>query len=247
MGAVDLLAYFRTAGFTLDLADHLLLVKSASMLTDELRTALSTSKPEVLALLAVEHEANAEAFCERAIVEFGGRLPRAAAKAAARQCVDCEFFGRRRTCREPVAAGLLTQTQGFSIVWPPEGHDVACLAFFGKVPKAAADRTCRLTNDKADRCHVSCWDDGEMAAFTTGTTHFVLLGRADADDLAERLTPRDCPHDDRRLCLECAALADNGRCLVAARGRLPGAARRLEPVLTILHRCPGFTLAPGLT
>jgi hypothetical protein len=74
------------------------------------------------------------------------------------------------------------------------------------------------------------------------------MGRAaDADHLAERLTLRDRQHDDRRLCLECAALADNRRCLVAARGRLAGADRRLEPVPTILQRCPGFTLAPGLT
>jgi hypothetical protein len=70
---------------------------------------------------------------------------------------------------------------------------------------------------------------------------------ADADHLAERLTLRDRQHDDRRLCLECAALADNRRCLVAARGRLAGADRRFEPVPTIPQRCPGFTLAPGLT
>lgn len=77
---------------------------------------------------------------------------------------------------------------------------------------------------------------------------FARMGRiADADHLAERLTLRDRQHDDRRLCLECAALADNRRCLVAARGRLAGANRRLEPVPTILQRCPGFTLAPGLT
>ena len=68
-----------------------------------------------------------------------------------------------------------------------------------------------------------------------------------AEHLAERLTLRDRQHDDRRLCLECAALADNRRCLVAARGLLAGADRRLEPVPTILQRCDGFALAPGLT
>ena len=74
------------------------------------------------------------------------------------------------------------------------------------------------------------------------------MGRvADAEHLAERLTLRDRQHDDRRLCLECAALADNRRCLVAARGPLAGADRRLEPVPTILQRCEGFALAPGLT
>lgn len=52
------------------------------------------------------------------------------------------------------------------------------------------------------------------------------MGRADADNLAERLTLRDRQHDNRRLCLECTALVDNRRCMVAARGRLPGADRR---------------------
>jgi hypothetical protein len=217
------------------------------MLTDELRTALRASKPEVLALLAAEHKANAEAVCEQiAIMEFDGGLPRTDAEAAARQCVECEFFGRRRNCLEPVAAGLLTQTQGFGIVWPPEGHGAACPAFFGKMPTAAADRPHRLTSDEADRCHAPCWDDAEIAAFTTRTTRFVLLGRADADDLAERLTLRDRQHDDRRMCLECRALADHGHCLEAAYGRLPGSSRRLEPVPTILQRCEGFALAPGL-
>jgi hypothetical protein len=55
MGAADLLAYVRRAGFTRGLADDKLLVKPASRLTDELRTARWASKPEVLALLAVEH------------------------------------------------------------------------------------------------------------------------------------------------------------------------------------------------
>jgi len=80
MGAADLLAYVHAAGFTLDLADDKLLVTPASMLTDELRIALRNSKPEVLALLAAEYEATAEAFCERTIVEFDGGLPRADAE-----------------------------------------------------------------------------------------------------------------------------------------------------------------------
>lgn len=105
-----------------------------------------------------------------------------------------------------------------------------------------------LTPEQGDDCHTGGWDDAEIDAFTARQARFTRMGRlADAEHLAERLTLRDRQHDDRRLCLECAALADNRRCLVAARGRLPGAARWLEPVLTILHRCPGFTLAPGLT
>jgi hypothetical protein len=105
-----------------------------------------------------------------------------------------------------------------------------------------------LTPEQGDECHAGGWDDAEIDAFLAREARFTRMGRAaDAEHLAERLTLRDREHDDRRLCLECAALADNGRCLVAARGRLPGASRRLEPVPTILQRCEGFNRAPGLT
>lgn len=104
-----------------------------------------------------------------------------------------------------------------------------------------------MTPEQGDDCHAGGWDDAEIDAFTARQARFTRMGRADAEHLAERLTLRDRQHDDRRLCLECTALAENRRCLVAARGRLAGADRRLEPVPTILQRCPGFTLAPGLT
>lgn len=105
-----------------------------------------------------------------------------------------------------------------------------------------------MTPEQGDECHAGGWDDAEIDAYLAREARFTRLGRAaDAEHLAERLTLRDRQHDDRRLCLECAALADNRRCLVAARGRLAGADRRLEPVPTILQRCTGFTLAPGLT
>lgn len=171
-----------------------------------------------------------------------GWLPGASIKT----CGDCLHLLRRGTCGEPVAAGLLTAKEGFGIVWPPEGHGAACLAYTGKAPRAAADRPHRLTNEEADRCHAPCWDDGEIAAFTTRAERFALLGRTDADDLAERLTLRDRDGDDRRLCLECTWLGDTGRCLAAATGRLPGADRRLEPVQTILQCCGAFGLRKGL-
>ena len=161
-------------------------------------------------------------------------------------CAGCLHLLRRGTCGEPVAAGLLTAKEGFGIVWPPEGHGAACPAFIGKMPTAAAHRPHRLTSDEADRCHAPCWDDAEIAAFTARTERFALLGRADADDLAERLTLRDRDGDDRRLCLECTWLGDTGRCLAAATGRIPGADRRLEPVQTVLQRCGAFGLRKGL-
>ncbi len=100
-----------------------------------------------------------------------------------------------------------------------------------------------MTPEQGDDCHAGGWDDAEIDAFTARQARFKRMGRAEADHLAERLTLRDRQHDDRRLCLECAALADNRRCLVAARGRMAGVDRRLEPVPTILQRCPGFETA----
>ena len=111
---------------------------------------------------------------------------------------------------------------------------------------AAANRPHRLTKDEADRCHAPCWNDAEIAAFTTRAARFAQMGRADADDLAERLTLRDRDDDDRRLCLECTWLGDAGRCLAAASGGLPGADRRLEPVQTTFQRCVAFGLRKGL-
>ena len=161
-------------------------------------------------------------------------------------CVGCLHLLRRGTCGEPVAAGLLMVEEGFGIVWPHEGHGAACSAFKGRTPAAASDRPQRLTNGQADRCRAPSRNDAELAAAAARTERFTLLGRADADDLADRLTLRDRDGDDRRLCLECTWLGDTGRCLAAATGRIPGADRRLEPVQTILQRCGAFGLRKGL-
>ena len=104
-----------------------------------------------------------------------------------------------------------------------------------------------MTPEQGDDCHAGGWNDAEIEVFMVREARFMRLGRVtDAKHLAERLTLRDREQDDRRLCLECAALADNRRCELAAQGRLAGADRRLEPVPTIFQRCTGFGLAPGL-
>ena len=162
-------------------------------------------------------------------------------------CADCQHLGPRDTCFEPVAAGLRTGQEGFGIVWPPEGYGATCPAFSGKMPTAAANRPHKPANDEAEGVHGPCHDDAELAAFTARAERFALLGRADADDLAERLTVRDRDGDDRRLCLECTWLGDTCRCIAAATGRIPGADRRLEPVLTTLQRYGAFGLRKGLS
>lgn len=178
-------------------------------------------------------------------------------------CADCLHLLRRGTCGEPVAAGLLPPAEGFGIVWPPEGHGAGCEFFKDKVPaKVTATMVTgkvsppqstsnpkpggSATHGGTDWPDARCWDDAKIATFTARTERFALLGRADADDLAERLTRRDRDRDDRRLCLECTWLGDAGRCLAAATGRIPGADRRLEPVQTVLQRCGAFGLRKGL-
>ena len=177
MGAADLLRHVRAAGFTLDLADGKLLVAPASMLTDELRTALRSSKTEVLALLTAEREADAEAFEERAaIMEFDGGLHRAEAEAAARQCVDCERFTRRRTCLEPVAAGLLTEEQGYGIAWPPSGHGAICPSFSSMASSRAVEQPCKLDQANGPAAHTHASAGGAIAPIQARAQRRAHLG-----------------------------------------------------------------------
>ncbi len=73
------------------------------------------------------------------------------------------------------------------------------------------------------------------------------MGLDAAEMLADKLVIRDREEDDRRSCIECSNLQSNGRCAAAQAGKIPGADRLLEPVRSILQRCPGFTLARGQT
>lgn len=133
------------------------------------------------------------------------------------------------------------------------GRDALVLALLAEAEEPATPTPRRsgnplMTPEQGDECHAGGWGDTEFDTFLRCEARFTRIGRAaDAEHLAERLTLRDRQHDDRRLCLECASLADNWRCLLAARGHLVGADRRLEPVPTILQRCEGFTLAHGVT
>lgn len=111
----------------------------------------------------LSEEAWREVFEERAaIMEFDGGLMRADAEAAARglladgevsarvarTCTGCEHFGRHRTCPAPVAAGLLTEAQGFGIAWPPEGHGAGCAAFSGWAARRPAGSPWRTSDDQ---------------------------------------------------------------------------------------------------
>ena len=138
MDALDLLRHLRDAGLVLRLtSDGGLHVAPRDALTDAHRAAIRAGRESLLVALQAEQEA----FDERAaIMQFDGGLPRAEAEVAARQCIDCEFFGRRQTCLEPALAGLLTPTEGFGIVWPPDGQAAGCAAFSGKAKGLKQDR-----------------------------------------------------------------------------------------------------------
>lgn len=104
-----------------------------------------------------------------------------------------------------------------------------------------------LTPEQGDNCNAAGRDDTETHVYRARKERFTRMGRAaDAGYLAERLTLRDRQYDDRRMCVECTALAEDGRCLAAASGSLPGASRELEPVQAILQRCESFSVALGL-
>lgn len=104
----------------------------------------------------------------------------------------------------------------------------------------------RMSDAEFRACHSGGWSSAEVESFLLREGYLHRSGRADAEELAERLVLRDRQRDDRRLCLECAELRPDGFCQAAARGELPFAAIRVQPVPAILHRCSRFALAPGL-
>ena len=248
MSARDLLHQLLNAGFALDVTDSKLLVNPASRLTGEVRAAIRACKPELLALVAAESDdENEDSEARAAIMKVDGGIPHAEVKAATKACAACRHLTRAKTCREPVRAGLLTAGEGFGVVWPMQGQGTACPALMGKRHTETADGLQRVPNDDVDGYHTPRLDDADMAAFKARTARFAMLGRTDADELAERLTQRDRDGDDRRLCLECTWLGETGKCLAATTWRIPGADRQLEPVQTILHRCGAFGLRKGLS
>lgn len=80
---------------------------------------------------ATQHaqQAEREAFEERAaIMEFDGGLSRADAEVAAKACITCEFQSRRKTCLEPVLAGLVS-TFGIRFCEQVPGAGADCMAY----------------------------------------------------------------------------------------------------------------------
>lgn len=103
MGARDLLADLADLGVSVTAHGDRLVIRPASLLSDDQRAELREAKAELLAILA------------------------------ARDCIDCEHQTRRRTCREPVRAGLVPS---FGIVFVellPVDQAAQCPAFSVRV------------------------------------------------------------------------------------------------------------------
>ena len=140
MGARELLVDLAAAGFTVTADGDGLVISPWSKLTADMRGALWARKSELLDLL-----------CKPAMTST--------------RCADCQHLLRHGTCAEPVAAGLLTKADGFSIVWPPAGYANTCASYSSKTATSAQDRPYKLTPADAATCHAGGWDDAEIARF----------------------------------------------------------------------------------
>ncbi len=129
----------------------------------------------------------------------------------------------------------------------------AILEFDAGMPRGEAETLARsllAANDfeRSERTTLVPADaiPAEVVAHEVRRSRFARLGRADADELAERLALRDREQDDRRLCLECSYLGERGVCGAARSGRLRGVDSRYEPIPDLLQRCPAFGLRKGM-
>lgn len=164
----------------------------------------------------------------------------AAALDPARACTTCQNLGPRRTCFEPIRAGLIPAGQGFGLAWPEPAHAANCEAFNAKTCEPAQGGTYSLTKAGADAAHSEPWDDAAISRSQGRVQRLMRLGliEQDAESMAERLHLRDLDGDERRSCVECAHYRP-GRC-----GNHHGAGLRAPEVgrdwAARLQRCMGF-------
>lgn len=89
---------------------------------------------------------------------------------------------------------------------------------------------------------IPAWNDAQIKRAMFRIPLFMRRGLTEplAHWWADRLAVRDYERDDRRICLECDGLQRSGHCFAASRGLMRGVTK-LEPVTTILQRCPNFS------
>lgn len=227
MGAHDVLDRLAAAGLTVRADNDRLFVRPADRLNDNILAALRAAKPELLALLAGDRT-----------------LPATSAPATDRTCAGCAHLTRRKTCAEPIAAGLADH---FSILWPEPGRATRCPAFDPKPAAPTPDRPHKLTPAEADAAHAEPWDEGACARFAARVGQLLRLGIAatDADDLAERAHLLDVQAEGRAMCVQCVNLAGHVSAGWRCRSnRAAGIAAELPAALvTTMQRCPAFSEA----
>ena len=148
MGAHELLRQLIRDGLRLARAGgEQIRATPASALTDGHRQAIRAHRTALLRLLD-----EAPIPPTTAIVQVQG---------AARCCSECANFTRRKTCTEPVAAGLLTAAQGFGILWPDVGHAAQCAAFKAKLSTETKNPRFDPANESGESGNAIRLDDDE--------------------------------------------------------------------------------------
>lgn len=121
---------------------------------------------------------------------------------------------------------------------------------WASVPRLAepASRPYKLTQAQGEAAHAEPWKDAACARFVARVGLFMRRGinATDADDLAERAHLRDVQADDRRLCLECAALSGRAGAWRCGNHRRAQVGRDLPAAMVMqMSRCPGFVEVPA--
>lgn len=86
------------------------------------------------------------------------------------------------------------------------------------------------------------WTDAEIIRFVKRVGLFVRRGCAAdrAERIADRLARRDQERDERRLCIECAHLQQDGGCFAGKTFSPDPLAPVRWPVKFVFQRCRGF-------
>jgi hypothetical protein len=150
-------------------------------------------------------------------------------------CFSCEHQSQHtrrdtRTCLQPIAAGLLTEADGFQIIQPPQGYAMTCRAWAQRseslnyLPPVRDPDRGSLTEPQIKLMAA------RIEVFERHSWDYERASR-----WADHLQDRDACGDERRLCVECANLSGMWSCM------------ENEAVLSsTLQRCPKFELNPIL-
>jgi hypothetical protein len=86
------------------------------------------------------------------------------------------------------------------------------------------------------------WGDREFSRFAFRVALFRrrFMSETEATKIADRLALMDQERDDRRMCVECENLQQDGGCFAAAQGWIAQTTKTHKPVRTLQQRCEAF-------